>query len=75
MFLVVKASDDYWYDFTDETNVIKLKEKYGDFVFKMNDYTDEPESLVTFWQGMTLKDAKKLNKCKYKILIYDSYIE
>lgn len=76
MILVIRASDDYWFDFETETNIIKLYKKYGSIIIESNDWEGEdPIELVQFWENLSLEDAQKIAKCKYRILIYDDYIE
>ena len=79
-FLVTKASEDYWYriekyDTIDE--LIQSMEKIDtSYVIEDNfHYKENPKEIKECWHKMTLKDAEKISKLKYNILIYDYWIE
>lgn len=81
-FLVTKASDDYWYTFEEYNTIDELiqsmEKRDTSYVIKNNfDYKTDPKEIKKYWDGMemTLKDAKKISKLKYNLLIYDDWIE
>lgn len=80
-FLVTKASDDYWYKFekydTMDELIQSMEERDTSYVIKHNfSYKEDPKEIKKYWDGIaTLKDAKKISKLKYNLLIYDYWIE
>ena len=81
-FLVTKASDDYWYKFEEYDTIDELiqsmEKRDTSYIIRKNfDYKTDPKEIKTYWDGMgmTLKDAKKISKLKYNLLIYDDWIE
>ncbi len=77
--LIVKSSEDYYYDFKNFKNIEALfdfVDKKGSVVIEKNHhYKDKALRFLSFWDGMSKKDAKKVIKCKYIVEIYDSYRE
>lgn len=75
MMVVRKASEDYYYSFEEETDVIKLFKKYGPIVIERNyEFNEDPYRIIQFWEHLTIEDAKKIVRCQYEILIYDDYL-
>lgn len=75
MLLIRKASSDSYYDFTHETNIEKLYNKYGSIVVQTNcEYLEEPKILMRLWH-LEPDVAAKVSQCKLEVLIYDDYIE
>lgn len=77
--LIVKTSEDYYYDFKNFKDIEALfdfVDKKGSVVIEKNrHYIDKKLHFLPYWDGMSKKDAKKVIKCKYVVEIYDSYRE
>lgn len=77
--VMTKSSEDYWYEIRTipdlETLITIFKDK-GDLIIQKNwRYKDDPEEIASFWEGMTLDDAKEVSECEFELEIYDSYRE
>lgn len=71
--LITKASDDYWYKIDYINTIDALIKKYDDVIIERNTYTTKED--FDFWDGMKAKDIPTIMKCKYHVIIYDSYVE
>lgn len=76
MYFVTKASDDYWFDFTTESNIENLYKKYNSIVISKNyNYKEDPNEILEYWHDITLDTAKAITECELEITIYDDYLE
>lgn len=71
--LITKASDDYWYKIDYINTIDALIKKYDSVIIERNTYTTKED--FDFWDGMKAKDIPTIMKCKYHVIIYDSYVE
>ena len=77
--VMTKSSEDYWYEIRTipnlETLIAIFKDK-GNLIIQKNwRYKDDPEEIASFWEGMSLDDAKEVSECEFELEIYDSYRE
>ena len=77
--LVVKTSDDYWYQIRNVDSIeslMNLSKKCKSYVIQHNwHYKEDPNKIIEFWDGMTLEDAKIISTLPYEVEIYDDYRE
>lgn len=77
--LLLKASNDYWYKIitvNDLEELFKIIKKYkSSIILDTNKYKHDIEDYKEFWEGLTVKDIKRITTIDYQITIYDDYIE
>lgn len=77
--IITKTSSDYWYKiktFPNLESLLTFCKQEGRLVLQQNlDYQHNPREIMTFWDGMTLADAKEVSECEFELEIYDDYRE
>lgn len=70
--LITKASSDYWYTFKDINTLDDLIRLYPRVVVSENYHDSE---IFYNWKGFKKEDISKALSAKYRVMIYDDYIE
>ena len=70
--LITKASSDYWYTFKDINTLDDLIRLYPRVVVSENYHDSE---IFYNWEGFKKEDIPKVLSAKYRVVIYDDYIE
>lgn len=77
LFLVTKASNYDWYDFIETDSIKELIERCGqeDAIIIGKKPVLLNSEYAQYWEGFKAEDAPKFDEAKYRVLIYDDYIE
>lgn len=79
LVLITKASDDYWHEFRNVNTIEEIMSIAKRLVISKNHYyhrNTPKERLFWIWDAhITEEEIPLFNEAKYKIMIYDSWIE
>ena len=70
--LITKASDDYWYEFKEVSNIEDLLKIDNYLIIRPNLHGEDE---IEFWKGFKEEDIPNLEKAKIEVQIYDDYVE
>lgn len=77
MYLVTKASDDYYAHIEEckDLTIAQVYKKYGVVILSENDFYGDKADIIMESFECDEDKAKKISQCKYIIEIYDDYVE
>lgn len=72
---ITKASNDKYSDISNMYDIPTLYKKYGKFIIEKNSWKDrEIETIIRYWE-VSIKKAKEISNCDFRLIIYDYWIE
>lgn len=73
--LITKASDINYIDISDIYDISTLYQRYGRFIIEENSWKNyKIETIIRYWD-VSIKKAKQISNCDFRLIIYDDYIE
>lgn len=72
---ITKASNDNYSDISNMYDIPTLYKKYGKFIIEKNSWKDrEIETIIRYWK-VSIKKAKEISNCDFRLIIYDYWVE
>lgn len=72
---ITKASNDKYSDISNMYDIPTLYKKYGKFIIEKNSWKDrEIETIIRYWE-VSIKKAKEISNCDFRLIIYDYWVE
>ena len=72
---ITKASNDKYSDISNMYDIPTLYKKYGRFIIEKNSWKDrEIETIIRYWE-VSIKKAKEISNCDFRLIIYDYWVE
>lgn len=72
---ITKASNDKYSDISNMYDIPTLYKRYGKFIIEENSWKDrEIETIIRYWK-VSIKKAKEISNCDFRLIIYDYWVE
>lgn len=72
---ITEASNDEYTNISNMYDIPTLYKKYGSFIIERNPWKDkEIETIIRYWK-VSIKKAKEISNCDFRLIIYDYWVE